>query len=63
MGTSGRTLCIGYRCVCGERVEVTHFFYGEDVINDYPAEITVSCSNGHVGTRIRPPLRGELISS
>jgi hypothetical protein len=45
-----KELCVGYRCVCGENVIVVRFVAGCDVVNEYPASATVSCSHGHVGT-------------
>ena len=50
MNDRGHNLCIEYRCICGEKVTVARFLSGPDIINEYPPAVTVSCSNGHVGT-------------
>jgi hypothetical protein len=43
-------LCIGYDCVCGERVEVLRWLQGEDSFPAIPPAITVCCRRGHVAT-------------
>jgi hypothetical protein len=50
VSTPIRPLCIGYRCVCGERVAVARFFPGADHTNAYPATLSVTCSHGHAVT-------------
>jgi hypothetical protein len=50
VSTPIRPLCVGYRCVCGEKVSIARFFPGENHTNAYPATITVSCSQGHAAT-------------
>jgi len=50
VGALQKELCVGYRCVCGENVTVVRFLAGSDVVNEYPASATVSCSHGHVAT-------------
>ena len=43
-------LCLGYRCVCGERVEVARLVQGDPVAHQLPAAATVTCNHGHVAT-------------
>ena len=43
-------LCIGYDCVCGERVEVLRWPRSADSFPPIPAAITVCCRRGHVAT-------------
>jgi hypothetical protein len=43
-------LCLGYRCVCGERVEVARLLQGDPVAKELPMTATVTCNQGHVAT-------------
>ena len=45
-----KALCIGYHCVCGDRVEVARVLQGSDVPSQLPASVTVTCRQGHVAT-------------
>jgi hypothetical protein len=45
-----RVLCLGYQCVCGEKVAVARLAQGEDFGEPLPPRVTVSCSRGHVAT-------------
>jgi hypothetical protein len=46
----GKILCLGYQCICGEKVAVARLTQGDDFDSPLPAAATVSCSRGHVAT-------------
>jgi hypothetical protein len=46
----GKAICIGYYCICGDRVQVARFLPGIDQVNEFPAVITVTCRKGHAAT-------------
>lgn len=43
-------VCIGYECVCGNRVEVLRWAENDDSVSTLPSEVTVCCREGHVAT-------------
>ena len=46
----GKILCLGYQCICGEKVAVARLAQGEDFDSPLPPAATVSCSRGHIAT-------------
>jgi hypothetical protein len=46
----GKIICLGYHCICGEKVAVARLAQGDDFGEPIPPAATVSCSRGHIAT-------------
>jgi hypothetical protein len=46
----GKIICLGYHCICGEKVAVARLAQGNDFGSPLPTAATVSCSKGHIAT-------------